>query len=335
MPTATVRLEAWSDPTRTEFQVEFDPANITAGPTDTGCVLQVILKITPEGNVVTGPALLAVHGSLRLAEPAPTAGGVEVPMQSLHPNNRILRIPLTTADLYRIEARRGFTEVSCQLMLSGLANVLFQPFPNPPYKGELQAVVTVPVHSNMHAPFTIEREHWLRLLTQARFASARLLELPTLASPAASEWAGCNTLLERAAAQLRGGESEPAMATCRQVLEGLVIVIGKHWGLAPPRPGQEGMEGWLKELAGRLGSSWPEDAYAAKVLTSLYSALWSWTSRSHHYGSSVPLHQEAGFAVGLTAELLTHAGHLLAAHPTPLTSPPAVNDLPQKGPGDL
>jgi hypothetical protein len=79
------------------------------------------------------------------------------------------------------------------------------------------------------------------------------------------------------------------------------------------------MEGWLKELAGRLGDAWPEDQYAAKVLTSLYHSLWSWTSKSHHYGSEVPLHQEAGFAVGLTAELLTHAGHLLAAHPAPLT----------------
>jgi hypothetical protein len=134
-------------------------------------------------------------------------------------------------------------------------------------------------------------------------------------------WGTCNNLLERATGQMRAGESEPAIATCRLVLEGLVIVVAQHWGLAPPQPGQ-GMEKWLKELAGRLGSAWPEDEDAARVLTSLYAALWSWTSEAHHYRSKVPLHQEASFTIGLTAELLTHAGHLLAAHPDPIKPAP-------------
>lgn len=78
------------------------------------------------------------------------------------------------------------------------------------------------------------------------------------------------------------------------------------------------MAPWLRELEGRLAHAWPDDKDAARVLTSLYDALWSWTSESHHYRSKVPLHEEAAFAIGLTSELLVHAGHLLTAHPEPL-----------------
>jgi hypothetical protein len=143
-----------------------------------------------------------------------------------------------------------------------------------------------------------------------------LVELPALSGPVGLEWLGCTTLLERATAHYRSGESEPAIAACRQVLEGLVTVIAKHWLLT--RQSGQSMEGWLKELQGRIASAWPDDDEAARVLTGLYSAVWSWTSKSHHYNSDIPLHQEAAFAVGLTSELLVHAGHLLAAHPHPL-----------------
>lgn len=314
MPVATIRLEPWSDLNRTEFIVTFDPATITVLPSDGGCLLQVQLTISPEGHLTTGPSLIAVHGMASFAIQDARAG-VEIPMQSLPVNERQLRIPLTTFDLVRIEVRRGFGPVVCQLNLNGLANIPFRPHTD--YQGAPQAIVTVPVRSNLAASFTIEREHWLTILKRARFDSRRLVELPGLVGPAAAEWAKCNSLLELAGAQMRDGEPEAAIATCRLVLEGLVGVVAKHWGLAPPQAGQ-GMEKWLKELAGRLGSVWPEDEAASGVLTGLYATLWSWTSEAHHYRSKVPLHQEAAFAVGLTAELLTHAGHLLAAHPDPL-----------------
>ena len=73
-----------------------------------------------------------------------------------------------------------------------------------------------------------------------------------------------------------------------------------------------------KELARRIGSAWPDDKYAGEMLAGLDCAAWSWTSSEHHYGSRVPRHDEAEFAVGLTAALLTHAGHLLQAHPDPI-----------------
>lgn len=314
MPTATIRLEPWSDLNRTEFVVTFDPATITAMPTDAGCLLQVQVTISPEGNLTTQPSLVAVHGMASFAMQDARAG-VEIPMQSLNVNERLLRIPLTTVDLARIEARRAFGPVVCQINLSGLANIPFRPHPG--YQGGQQALVTVPVRSSLAASFTIEREHWLTILKRAEFDMRRLVELPALAGPGGAMWTKCNALLELASSQMRTGEPEPAIATCRLVLEGMAVIVAQNWGLTAPQPGQ-GMEKWLKELAGRLGSVWPEDDDAARVLTGLYSALWSWTSESHHYRSKVPLHQEAAFAVSLTADLLTHAGHLLVAHPEPL-----------------
>jgi hypothetical protein len=80
----------------------------------------------------------------------------------------------------------------------------------------------------------------------------------------------------------------------------------------------------LKELEGRMGSAWPDDEEAGELLAALYGAVWSWTSPRHHYGSRVPRREEAAFTVGLTADLLTHAGHLLEAHPEPLQAGPAI-----------
>lgn len=313
MPIATIRLEPWSDLKRSEFVVTFDPATITAMPSDAGCLLQISLEISPNTYLSTDPQLVAVHGMASFAHQDARAG-VIIPMQSLHANHRLLGIPLSTADLARIEARRAFGEVVCSINLNGLANIAFSPHTG--YTGHPQALVTVPVHSNLAASFTIGREQWLLILKRAQHDSRRLVELPDLAGPAGPAWATCNVLLERATAQQRAGEAEPAIATCRQVLEGLVTVVAKHWGVA--RDSSQTMPNWLKELAGRLSNAWPEDEDAARVLTSLYATVWAWTSESHHYHSKVPLHEEAAFAVALTADLLTHAGHLLAAHPEPL-----------------
>lgn len=310
MATAVVRMEAWGDPHRTQFEVRFDPADLALWPADSGCHLHINVEMVPDGTKIGGPYLLAVQGTLRVADTSSQAG-IEVPMQPLGPNYRTLRIPMTTADIVRIESRRGDAEqFMCSINLSGLANVVVG-------EGRL----TMAVHGNMASPFSIGRERWLAMLNNARHGWTRLVELPALANPGALEWAVCTTLLERATAEYRNHASESAIATCRLVLEAMVEVVAKRWSV-PRRQGQS-MEGWLKELEGRLAATWPEDAGAAKVLTGMYAALWSWTSEAHHVRSRVPLHQEAAFAIGLTADLLTHAGHLLAVHPNPVVAAPA------------
>ena len=313
MAIATVRLEAWSDLGRTEFKVEFDPTAVTALPTDSGCVIQIPLSVAPDWLGSTHPCLIAVHGTLKLD--ASSLTGVDIPMQSLLPNYKTLRVPVSAADLVRIEARRrGAVQLVGHLSLAGIANIAFKPHHD--YQGANQAVVTAAVHDSGGTPFVIEREQWLRLLAQAGHEWTRLVELPALAGPTEGEWQACVGLLAQATTEFRSGVSEPAIATCRKVLEGLVIVVAKHWSVQ--RGQGQSMEGWLKELQARLATAWPDDDEAARVLTGLYAAVWSWTSESHHYRSKVPLHEEAAFAIGLTSELLVHAGHLLAAHPEPL-----------------
>jgi len=307
----TVRLTPWSD--GSEFQVKFDTSSITAEATDTGCVLQLPIELSPDGYD-GGPCLIAIHGSMSIGD---TSGRnrVEIPMQSMHPNYRHLRVSLTASDLLRIEARRaGSTELHCNLSLGGVAKIHFKVQPRQQVTVP-QAFDTTTVHDNGTMPFAIGREQWLSLLAKAGSGWTRLVELPGLVEPAETEWVGCTALLQRATTEYRNGANESAIATCRLVLEGLVVVIAKRWSVAR-QPGQS-IDGWLKELQGRLAKAWPADEDAARVLTSLYSAVWSWTSDPHHYGSKVPLHREAAFTVGLTSELLSHAGHLLAAHPEP------------------
>ena len=302
MAPAIVRMEAWGDPNRTQFEVKVDPTGIILRPADSGCQLDINLEVTPDGTKVAGPCLLAVQGTLRIADPTSQAG-VEFPMQAIGPNFKTIRVPLSFADLAHVEARRADAlEIMCSIAMSGLANIVVD-----------QGLRTMAVHSNMAAPFSIGREQWLTMLARAGRGWTRLVELPMLAGTQAMQFASCNALLERATGEYRMHASESAIATCRLVVEGMVSVVADHWAV-PRKPGQS-MDGWLRELEGRLTTAWPDDAGAAEALVGLYSVLWSWTSQKHHYGSKVPLYQEASFVIGLTAELLTHAGHLITAHP--------------------
>jgi hypothetical protein len=313
MPIATIFLRPWSDPGRHNFELKLDPSSITAAMTNTGGLLRIPLDVKPD-EFGYGTALIALQGWLKLADDSGTNAGIQVPMQARYPNYGYVEVPLAFGDIAHVEAKRASGDLPCHLSLGGLANIPFTPHAD--YQGPPQAWVTVGVHDQAGTTFVIPREQWLNLLVSAGYARTRLVELPILASPSAVEWRDCTRLLERATVEFRSGLSEPAIATCRQILEGLVTVVAKHWGVT--RSQGQGMAEWLKELGSRIAKAWPEDQETAAVLTSLYAAVWSWTSKSHHYGSGMPLHEEAAFAVGLTANLLTQAGHLLQAHPEPL-----------------
>lgn len=76
MAIATVRLAAWSDQTGPGFEVKFDPSGITATASDSGCVIEILLEVSPGWQGHAFPSLLAVHGILKLD--ASQAAGVEV-----------------------------------------------------------------------------------------------------------------------------------------------------------------------------------------------------------------------------------------------------------------
>jgi len=328
VPNPTLRLEPWSDIAQHAFQVELVLESMTTLRTNEGCVLRIEVKVQPD--VVDsgyGNTLLALRGWLKLAESTHQNAGIEIPMQPHVVNYPYIEVPMTLRDLAYADLRRAGGEVHCLLTLTGLANI---PYKSPPrYEGsDIPPWATVGVRDNgTGVTFTIGREQWLNMLAGAGFERTRLVELPVASGAVGPKWAECMRLLGRATSELAANQSEAAIATCRQVVEGLGVVFAQQWGVQL-QPGKSSER--FKELQGRMGSAWPDDEEAGELLTALYGAVWSWTSPGHHYGSRVPRREEAAFAVGLTADLLTHAGHLIEAHPAPLKQP-ARTSLPSDG----
>src|SRR5258708_16113483 len=114
MPTGIVRREGWGHRKRTELHVKLDPTGIAMWPADSGCQMHITVEVTPDGTKIGGPCLLAVQGTLRIADAA-SQTGVEFAMQALAPHYRTLRIPMTTADIVRIQARRAEGQLMCSL----------------------------------------------------------------------------------------------------------------------------------------------------------------------------------------------------------------------------
>lgn len=329
MSNPTLRLGPWSGAGRDEFTLELDLSSVTAIPSSEGCVLRLPFKVQPD-EVGWGMSLLALHGRLWLAENSAGAAGITIPMQTWYPNYSYVDVPLTFIDLARADLARQSGDVTCLLSLSALANLRHHPLPQQEQQGlPKQAWVTVVVRDNAGTTFTMPREQWLKLLKSAGFERVRLVELPVVVGVAGPEWQECLRHLGRATDELGMGKSDAAIAACRQVLEGLVTVIAKRWGVV--RAEREAMGAWLKRLQPVLSEAWPEDKEAAELLVAVYRAVWTWTSDSHHYGSPLAKRDEAAFAVGLTGDLLSHAGHLLQTHAEPLKAATPSGSTPTDG----
>ncbi len=282
MPNPTLSLSTFSGAGRADFTLELDAPSITAAPSHGGGVLRLPFSAKPD-EVGFGESIVAVQGRLVIAESAANNPGIQIPMQTWYPNRTTVEVPLTFTDMARAELARKSDDVTCLVDLAAIANVVHRPFPS------------------------------------AGFERVRLVELPVASGAVGPQWAECMRLLARATGELRSGQSETAVATCREVVEGVTTVFAQQWGVqVAPR---DKMHERLRELEGRMGAAWPDDKAAGEMLAGLYSAVWSWTSGEHHYGSRVPRHEEAEFAIGLTAALLTHAGHLMQAHLAPLKAP--------------
>jgi hypothetical protein len=326
MPSVPIYLTSWGGATRPQFEVSIEAADITAQPTMTGCLLRVPVRPQPDGTS-GGRGIIALEGWMRMAGDEPANVGVQVPLQTLHPNYDYLRVPLSPIELEYIESRRSRDPDGAVTFELNLAAIVLDDF-QPPHghQGPGQSFVPRTARDNGNASnLRIGRELWLKLLDQAGFRAHRIVELPEMSGPSASEWATCIKVLDRAILEFRGGQYESSMASCRLIAEGLVTVVAARWGL--PKPA-DGMPQWLKALGGRIAHSWPEDEEAGEVLASLLRAVWSWTSTKHHYGSKVPIRREAEAAIALTTDLLMMAGHFLEAHPEP-AAPPKADPKPQ------
>lgn len=315
MPTISIYLSAWSSPQYGNFAVTIDPSDVTGLRDHSGGVLQFPVSVQPE-DCRTEQAVIALEGWLRSGHDDGTVLGIHAPLQTISPNYHYLRFPVTQTQLAYIEARRAGGEALLSLTMAGLANVPIGPVPDD--QAHSPAAFTRPIRDNgSGVTIMIPQQQWLKALRDMGYGEIRILELPALSSKAiSSQWSECVRLLTRATDEHRTGTNETAMASCRLVVEGLVVVIAQQWCIVR-RPGQS-FEGWLKEVERRMSGAWPEDAGAAKVLTAVYLAVWQWTSESHHYRSRIPLHHETALVLGLTADLLAFAAQLLLAHSEPI-----------------
>ncbi len=325
MPNPTLYLSRWSGAGRTDFTIELDAPNITGRPAHNGGVLYLPLSAKPD-QAGFGASIIALQGRLVIAESAMNNPGMKIPMQAWSPNYTALEVPLTFSDMALAEIARGTNDTTCQLDLVALANIRHeppaQPQQSPPWPTQAW-ITTVARDNGTGVSFTLLKQHWLDLLKAMGFDRTRLIELPVAPGAVGPHWAECMRLLQSATSDVRANRRDSAVGTCRKVIEGIGMVLEQQWGVKVD-PG-DSKPTQLKELSGRMASAWPNDKEAGELLASLYAAAWSWSSPEHHYGSTVPEQAEAELAVLLTASLVTHAGHLLRAHPEPLKKPVPTN----------
>jgi len=227
----TLRLSRWSGRGRDDFTLELDTSDISALPSHAGGVLRLPLTAKPD-EVGFGESLVALHGRLVIAENAADNPGIRIPMQTWYPNYGIVEIPLTFADLAHAEIARKSGDVTCLLELAAIANVSHRPFPQPQQRqaAPTQAWITAVVRDNgVGVTFTLLRQHWLALLKSSGFERVRLIELPIASGAVGPKWAECTRLLQRATGELRSNQSETAVGTCREVVEGVANVFEQQW----------------------------------------------------------------------------------------------------------
>jgi hypothetical protein len=319
MPVVTWQLTLWNDPNprnATRFEVDVDPAEITGSRGVLGAQLHLWYRVQAHGPALhSGPTLLSLGGWLQHARDERVPGGLLVPQQPCHPNDRRLHVPITDEQIKFLEDARAGGALQLILILEGMAAVHYSSADAdaPPLLG-VQSVRNVSMAGKQ---VTIGREQWLGILAALGGERRRLVELPELRLPRHdARWAACLQAFDRAVRSHREGEYERAIADCREVFEGVVVTLADQWGV--PRPKGRSFAQWSSEVVGRATAAWPADAEATRTLAELLSALFRWTSPTHHFGGKLPLRQESAFALSLAQALVEFIATILEVHPEPL-----------------
>ncbi len=234
-------------------------------------------------------------------------------------NTTSLFIPLSDADIETLEDHRRESDLHLSVSLSGLVEIAGAPltFPN---KLSYIPTTTARVDSGMYH-ITIPRAPWLQALN-GWGRLRHLIELPEPDIPLQSPWTPVTAKYQQAIQAHRDGRYEDAMSMCRQVTEGIMVVLTTQWNIALPDASKpHAMTNKFKELQNRLkqraGSS-SEEKSQADTLGALLLTAWQWTSSTHHFSSQMPQRDGARFTLFLTTSLMDMAAQVLKAHPKPL-----------------
>lgn len=229
----------------------------------------------------------------------------------------IITFPIEGSDIDAIEDLRDSRELILSIYLSGTVRLRTLPIQGENTGPFFSEVITVKPRELLgvnQQKLIINRDDWIKLIKGLE-KTRWVVELPALRlQDKIPIWEEAISTLRLAEDQYHLGYYRETFQKCREVLEGIVIIISKQWNVK--RQGNKKFSDWAKELTGRLGNMWPvEDKEQAEVLGSLLSTVWAWTSASHHYGRGVATKDESMFLLHLTTNLLLFATQLLNAHP--------------------
>lgn len=329
MPSLTWNLTVWTasghQPSGVNCQVSIDPALIYGSQSVFGSCLRVPYEVAwyPEELPAKEVVLLSLEGWIAGATDLSDARGIRIPAQTTVPYS-VLSVPLTAEQIEIIEDQRHGDAALFKVMFAGLAVIpsldvesaytVRDRYSNAVSEEMRARLDTVRIATQGDGPLRIEREQWLKILDGLGVGTRRLVELPAPALPKnVALWATCLRYLEQATQHHRQGEYEQAIRFCRDVVQGIAIVIGESWNIRQ-KQGQS-FEGWTKEIEGRLKNALPTEKESPAMLSSLLFAAWSWTSPNAHYQTDIPKREEAAFALSLATDLLMFASQLLIAHP--------------------
>lgn len=338
MPLAEWYLKPWGHHTlaldeqdRITIRVQIDPTTISGQRGAFGPALFLKYTLSGINRDMTGPQLLSLEGWIGWTNETEYAARLRIPSQTLWPNIDSLQVPVTDEQIEAIERHRNSGVVSLTVALAGLATFPMR-LPAPPASspgrpgtsGRASPIWqgTVQVQNANVNQVVIERERWLTILQQLEVGTRRLVELPEPRLPRQEpRWAECLRLLEGATQFYRRGEYDQALINCRQIAEGIPQVLCDVWDLPQQRRGQVFAD-WMQAIEQRLIAAWPDDPLTPGMLRTLLTGAWRWLAPAPHYGTGIPLREEAAFALGLCTDLLHFAGQSLQAHPTPIAGVP-------------
>jgi hypothetical protein len=333
MPRTDFWLTGWGNADNISIKVEIDPSLIKGQRGVFGPALLINIACATVADSIAGEVTLhSLEGWITWASEGNFGPGILIPSQTVDPNTTSLIVPITDEQINAINDRRTGDYVTLDVKLRGLATI-----PNQrvkvaqPLQGQQQLAMprletkVVWEQSNAGQRVNIPLQTWLTVLKGLEAGRRRLVELPepTLPPADSARWETCLGLLSKAA-EAFPNETDKVLSNCRLVIEGVVVVVGNHFGIT--RDPNKSIAVWAKDLPDLLKPVWPNDPDASKLFLALVAAAFKWSSDTHHYNAKVPQRDEAAFARELTTDLLIFGAQILeSTTATPLPLPAESN----------
>lgn len=265
--------------------------------------------------------LVGIAGRVNLGDSQRT---LLVPWTSLPSTSKNIKleIPITRGDVAWIEDARKGSDLIGRCAFHGIASVKSRSFHLGSFQTPNGQEVKIPWHqqetvgvaSENPEQIRIEREKWVKLITQLGYGSY-VVELPLLdLRKKTEEWKRVVQRFDKATTDFRNGEFEHSIGECRKVIEGAVTVLASRWKLSfDPK---HSFDQKVESMLARLRNQWPDTSHSRlDALDKLINAIWDWSGPYHHFEGAIPHRQETSFVLHLTANLVELCAWILEYNP--------------------